>query len=92
MQAWQQVEANLIRVAKNRHLEAAPAVWQMPMVLGAVMLNKEKISTPQYELLNRLGQLANEAKHAPVDSINPDDAVQFVGLALRMAASLDSEL
>lgn len=91
LQAWHQVEVTLIRVAKNRHLEAAPAVWQMPMVLGAVMLNTEKISTPQYELLSKLRQLVNEATHAPVDSINPDDAAQFVGLALRMASSLDSE-
>jgi len=91
LRAWQQVEVTLIRVAKNINFEAAPAVWQMPMVLGAVMLNKEKISTPQYELLSRLRQLVSEATRAPVDSINPDDAVQFVGLALRMAASLDSE-
>ena len=63
----------------------------MSMVLGAVMLNQEKISAPQYELLSKLRQLVNEATHAPVDTINPDDAVQFVGLALRMASSLDSE-
>jgi|SRR5215471_3304247 len=91
LQAWQQVEATLTRVARNRHVEAAPAVWQMSMVLGAVMLNQEKISAPQYELLSKLRQLVNEATHAPVDTINPDDAVQFVGLALRMASSLDSE-
>jgi len=54
-------------------------------------VEQEKISTPQYELLTRLRHLVSEASRAPVDSINPDDAVQFVGLALSMAASLDSE-
>jgi hypothetical protein len=91
LQAWQQVEATLIGTAKNRHLEVAPAVWQMPMVLGALMLNAGKISVHQYDFLSRLRQLVNEATHAPVDSVNPDSAVEFVGLALRLAASLDSE-
>jgi hypothetical protein len=90
LKAWQQVEATLVRVAKNRHLEVAAAVWQMPMVLGALMFNKGEISPPQYEMLSRLRHLVSDAQHAPVDSVNPDDAVEFVGLALRMAASVDS--
>jgi hypothetical protein len=91
LQAWQQVEATLIQMAKNRHLEVAATVWQMPMVLGALMLNAGKISVQQYDFLSRLRQLVNEATHAPVDSVIPDSAVEFVGLALRLAASLDSE-
>jgi|HubBroStandDraft_3_1064219.scaffolds.fasta_scaffold260217_2 hypothetical protein len=91
LQAWQQVEATLIGMAKNRHLEVAAAVWQMPMVLGALMLNAGRISSQQYDFLTRLRQLVNEATHAPVDSVSPDSAVEFVGLALRLAASLDSE-
>jgi len=90
LQAWQQVEAALIGMAKNRHLEVATAVWQMPMVLGALMLNAGMISVQQYDFLSRLRQLVNEATHAPVNSVNPDTAVEFVGLALRLAASLDS--
>jgi hypothetical protein len=91
LQAWQQVEATLIGMAKNRHLEVAAAVWQMPMVLGALMLNAGRISSQQYDFLTRLRQLVNEATHAPVDGVSPDSAVEFVGLALRLAASLDSE-
>jgi hypothetical protein len=90
LQAWQQVEAALIGMAKNRHPEVAPAVWQMPMVLGALMLNAGKISVQQYDFLSRLRQLVNEATHAPIDSVNSDTAAEFVGLALRLAASLDS--
>jgi hypothetical protein len=91
LQAWQQVEAMLIGTAKNQHFEVAAAVWQMPMVLGALMLNAGKISMHQYDFLSRLRLLVNEATHAPVNSVNPDTAVEFVGLALRLAASLDSE-
>jgi len=86
--AWQQVELALMTAAKKHDLDVAPAVWQMPMILGAIMLNKEKNSTEQYELLSRLRQLANETTHAPIDSLDPDDAAEFIGLALRMAASL----
>jgi hypothetical protein len=86
--AWQQVELALMTAAKKHDLDVAPAVWQMPMILGAIMLNKEKISAEQYELLSRLRQLANETTHAPIDSLDPDDAAEFIGLALRMAASL----
>src|SRR5215469_3494890 len=90
VRAWDKVEETLIRVAKDRKIEAARAVWQMPMVLGAVMLNKGEISTEKYELLSKLRQLVNAAEHAPIDTVNPDDAAEFVGLAMRMAASLDS--
>jgi hypothetical protein len=92
LQAWQQVEQTLISMAKNHHLDVAGAVWQMPMVLGALLLNAGKISVHQYDFLTRLRRLANEATHAPVDSVNQDAAVEFVGLALRLAASLDAEV
>ena len=91
LQAWQQVEATLIGMAKNRHFEVAAAVWQMPMVLGALMLNAGAISVHQYDFLSRLRHLVNEATHAPIDGVNPENAVEFVGLALRFTASLDSE-
>jgi hypothetical protein len=91
LKSWQQVEVTLIQTAKNRHLEVAGTVWQMPMVLGALMLNTGNISVHQYDLLTRLRQLVNEATHAPVDSVNPGDAVEFVELALRLAGSLDPE-
>jgi len=62
----------------------------MPMVLGAVLLNKGQISIDKYALLTKLRQLVSAAQHAPIDTVNPDDAAEFVGLAMRMAASLDS--
>jgi hypothetical protein len=89
--AWLQVEATVIKVAKKHHMQVASVVWQMPMVLGSLLLNEQKMSIDQYKLLSRLRQLANEASHAPVDTLKPDDAVEFVGLGLRLAASLDSE-
>jgi hypothetical protein len=87
--AWQEVEGALQHVAKARNLQAAPSAWSMPMVLGALLLNAEAISERQYDLLSRLRRLTGEAERAPVDSISPDSAVEYVGLALRLAASLE---
>jgi hypothetical protein len=88
--SWQHVEATLTHLAKSRQLEVAEAVWQMPMVLGALMLNAGVVSNHQYDLLSRLRQLVSEAERASIDSLDPDDAVEFIGLALRLAASLES--
>jgi hypothetical protein len=86
--AWDEVETSLERLAKQRNLEAAPPVWHMPMVLGALLLNVGALSQHQYELLSKLRQLVSEAERAPIDSLNPEDAVEFVGLALPFAASM----
>jgi len=88
--AWHQVESTLMRVAKDRNLQAAPAAWSMPMVIGALLLNAGVISDTQHKLLYRLRQLTSEAERAPVDGLAPDDAAEFVSLALRLAASLNS--
>ena len=86
--AWRQVESSLARVARERKLDVADGVWSMPMVLGSLMLNARIVSDAQYALLSRLRRLTSEAQRAPVDSLNADDAAEFVGLALRLAASL----
>jgi hypothetical protein len=90
-QAWRQVESALTNEAKKRHLQVAPGVWSMPMVLGSLMLNAGIISDAQYDLLNRLRRLTSEAERAPVDSLKSDDAAEFVGLALRLAGSLGAD-
>lgn len=89
--AWRQVELALAGVAKSRALQVAPAVWSMPMVLGSLILNAGFMSDAQYNLLSRLRLLTSEAERAPADSLNSDDAAEFVGLALRMTASLGNE-
>lgn len=86
--AWRQVESALASVAKSRNLQVAPAVWSMPMVLGSLILNAGFMSDAQYSLLSRLRLLTSEAERAATDSLNSDDAAEFVGLALRMTASL----
>jgi hypothetical protein len=59
------------------------------MVVGAILLNHGVISTSQYDLLSKLRILRNESEHAPPDSITSESAIDFIGLALRLAASLN---
>ena len=87
-EAWLKVERALISLAKKRSLQPEPIVWTMPMVLGALMFNAGIISDSQYTLLSKLRQLASEAERAPIDSLTSDDAMDVVGLSLRLAASL----
>jgi hypothetical protein len=86
--AWQEVEGALKRTATGHGLQAAPGAWSMPMVLGALLLNAGVVTEAHYDLLSRLRRLATEAERAPVDSISSESAADFVGLALRFAASL----
>jgi hypothetical protein len=85
------VESTLVRVAQARNLQAAPAVWSMPMVLGALLINAGVISDAQYRLLYRLRELTSDAERASVDSLATIDAQEFVSLALQLAASLSAE-
>jgi len=88
--AWQRVEQAALQLTKDRNIEVSEASMSMPMVVGAILLNQGAISTSQYDLLSRLRALRNEAEHAPPDTIDSENAAEFIGLALRLAASLNS--
>ncbi len=87
--AWRRVEDAALAAAKNKNIEIADAAQNMPMVVGSILLNQGAISTSQYDLLSKLRSLVNDAEHAPPDAINSETAVEFVGLALRLAASIN---
>jgi hypothetical protein len=87
--AWRRVEEAILHTAKNRNVEIADAAQSMPMVVGSILLNQGVISPSQYDLLSKLRILVNDAEHAPPDSITTESAVDFIGLALRLAASVN---
>jgi len=87
--AWRRVEDAALGAAKNRNIEIADAAQNMPMVVGSILLNQGVISTSQYDLLSKLRSLVNDAELAPPDAINSETAVEFIGLALRLAASIN---
>jgi hypothetical protein len=86
--AWRRVEDAIVQAAHARQVEIADAAQSMPMVIGAILLNQGMISEQQYELLSKLRVLVKEAEHAPPDSLSTESAAEFIGLAWRLAASL----
>jgi hypothetical protein len=86
--AFRRLEEGILNVARTKHIEIADGAMGMPMVVGAILLNKGVISSEQYDLLSRLRTLLNEAEIAPPDSIKSESAAEFVSLALRLADSI----
>jgi hypothetical protein len=89
--AWSQVETSIRQLAKEKGTEIADAAEGMPMVIGAILLNQSAISSAQYELMQKLRVLYHEVERADPDSIGADAAAEYVGLALRLAASIPSK-
>jgi hypothetical protein len=88
--AFKQVESAVSETARKLKIEITEAASGMPMVVGALLLNRNAISGGQYELLYKLRELLNEADTAPPDSLSAESATEFVALALRLAASIRS--
>lgn len=87
--AWRRVEEAGLRAASDRNIEITDAAQSMPMVVGSILLNQGAISHSQYDLLRKLRILVKDAEQAAPDAISSDDAVEFIGLALRLAASIN---
>lgn len=86
--SWRQVEATMDQLATEKGVQVADAAQSMPMVIGAILLNQGFLSTPQYELMQKLRLLSNQAEHSEPDSLTPTNAMEYVELALRLVASI----
>jgi hypothetical protein len=86
--AWGHIETSIRELAKRRNTELTDAAEGMPMVIGAILLNQGAMSSEQYVLMQKLRMLLHEAERADAGSITTDSAVEYVALALRLAASL----
>ena len=86
--SWRQVEATMDQLATEKSVQVADAAQSMPMVIGAILLNQGFLSTPQYELMQKLRLLSNQAEHSEPDSLTPTNAMEYVELALRLVASI----
>lgn len=87
--AWHRVQEAALQAADDRKLEITDAAKTMPMVVGSILLNEGVISHSQYELLSKLRSLVADAEHATRGALSPENAIEFIGLALRLAASIN---
>jgi hypothetical protein len=86
--SWRQVEDTIDRLATEKGVQVADAAQSMPMVVGAILLNQGFVSTSQYELMQKLRLLFHQAERSEPDSLTPQNATEYVELALRLIASI----
>ena len=89
--AWSQIDTSIRELAKEKNTEMTETAGAMPMVVGALLLNQGAISSDQYELMQKLRRLLHEAERAEPGTIGPENAAEYVTLALRLAASITTE-
>jgi hypothetical protein len=87
-EGWRLLESQLSATARTHKLNVAPAVWTMPMVLGALLQKEGFISEAQFDLLRRARTLRNQV----TPGLGAEDAESFVKLIVRLAASLQAPL
>jgi len=86
--AWGHIETSIRELAKKKNTDITDAAENMPMVIGALLLNQGAIAADQYVLMQKLRILLHEAERAEPDSITSASAAEYVALALRLAASI----
>jgi hypothetical protein len=86
--AWGHIETSIRELAKKKNTDITDAAENMPMVIGALLLNQGAIAADQYVLMQKLRILLHEAERAEPDSITSASAAEYVTLALRLAASI----
>jgi hypothetical protein len=86
--AWRHIESRMIEVARIHKLDVAPAVWTMPMVLAALMLNKGILTEPQHSLLLKIKHLRNQVAESGTLRLSADEASRYIDLAVRLASSM----
>jgi hypothetical protein len=89
LETWRRVENKIIDLARQKNLEAAPAVWVMPLVLGAFLLKEGHLSDVQYATFRDLKYLRDAIAHARSYAISASEALDYVDIAARLLNSLD---
>lgn len=88
IEAWRHVENRLVDLAQARAFDAAPATWVMPLVLGALMMDKSLINEPQYATLRSLKHLRDQVAHGRGAQVSASEALEYIDVALWLVASL----
>ena len=89
--AWRQLETELLESAIRHKLDIAPSVRTMPRVLAALLYKDGLITEAQHELIVRLRELRNEVTHSRTQLVDIERAVSYVESVLRLIASLNDD-
>jgi hypothetical protein len=88
VESWRRVENAVVDLARAKRLDVAPAVWAMPLVLSAFLLNARHIHEPQHSVILRLKAIRDRLTHTKNASVTADDAIAYVDTSLRLVASM----
>ena len=88
LEAWLQVEKAAIEVLKRRNVNLPSREARAPLLLGQALEGAEIMADETAAIYHRLRNLRNTAAHASEFSIEPDLAIEYADLAIRLTAFL----
>ncbi len=84
LEGWLQVERAAVDATKRHNLELSSRDARSPLLLGQALEDAGIISDRTTAIYHRLRNLRNIAAHANEFSIEPDLAIEYVDLAVRL--------
>jgi hypothetical protein len=90
MEAWRRVENAITDVARSVEIDVAPAVWTMPLVLSALLVERAAITEAQYDVIFGLKDLRNRVARTAGTVVSVEEASRYADLAHRVERSLRS--
>jgi hypothetical protein len=89
LEAWLQLEKAAIDAARRHNLKLASREERSPILLGHALEEAGIIGEDKQEIYYRLRNLRNAAAHASEFAFEPEPALEYADLALRLAEYFD---
>jgi hypothetical protein len=89
LEAWLQLEKAAIEAARRRDLKLTSREMRSPILLGYYLEEAGILDESMSEVYHRLRNLRNAAAHAADFSYEPEAALEYADLALRLAELLE---
>jgi uncharacterized protein YutE (UPF0331/DUF86 family) len=85
LEAWLQLEEAAIEACRRHNLNLTSREMRSPIQLGAALEQAGILDEPKGEIFHRLRNLRNAAAHASEFQFEPEAALEYSDLALRLA-------
>jgi hypothetical protein len=89
LEAWLKLEKEAIEAARRRNLKLTSREMRSPILLGYYLEEAGILDEPMLEAFHRLRNLRNAAAHASEFAYDPEAALEYADLALRLAEYLE---
>jgi hypothetical protein len=85
LEAWLHLEEAAIEASRRHGLKLTSRELRSPILLGHALEEAEIIDESKLEIFHRLRNLRNAAAHASEFEFDPESALEYADLALRLA-------